>query len=78
MHQQFQSASKPIRAISCNPSARVTNFVVILPCRVQIDVEGLDDIVLQMLPLGRLRQGVIFRPASIVFEQCERCQPYSQ
>jgi hypothetical protein len=36
---------------------------------VQIDVEGLDDVVLRMLPLGLMRNGHTFRPASITFEQ---------
>jgi hypothetical protein len=36
--------------------------------RVQIDVEGLDDVVLKMLPLGLERNGHLFRPASIIFE----------
>ena len=35
---------------------------------VQIDVEGFDDIVLRMLPLGERRGGNVFRPASITFE----------
>lgn len=76
MGKDFTNAHEMLDRWITSTSVRVVTIDELLrlapanaPIRhVQIDVEGFDDIVLALLPLGQTRVGGTFRPATIVFE----------